>query len=225
MVLPNGTIIKSGMSKTGEHWWIASTQPFDLEKCPGCGFPYSIKLVNPSPDVTSVRFYYDEGDRFKDHDISDLLGSPPGNAGCADGSHQEKTRPEVKMSIDKSDMALLANRINVFVDLVQDPQDYFNRKPDAIWPDSFDGKLISAALFLLVDCYLRGQGIKMHPRSTSQELGIEMLSAVWQGIIEEIDSRPYKYPKLYGAIKRMQAAVELDFLVDGFSRWSDDEEF
>lgn len=126
--------------------------------------------------------------------------------------------------INKSDMVFLANRINTFVDLVQDPQDYFDRKPNAILPESFDLKITAAALYLLVDCYFRGQGIKIHPRSSTQERVMEMLPAVVVAVWQEVADRPYMYPKLDGVLGRGQAAVEIDFMVQGFSLWATEED-
>ncbi len=126
--------------------------------------------------------------------------------------------------LNHADMVFLAKRINTFVDLVQDPQDYFHRNPDAILPESLDLKITAAALYLLVDCYLRGKGLKAHPRSRTQMLFMEALSQVMNAVDQEVDARPYMYPKLSGALGRGQAAVELDLLIDGYSLWSTEED-
>jgi len=123
--------------------------------------------------------------------------------------------------VNKPDMVFLTTRIDTFVELVQDPQGYFTRNPDAELPESLDLKIIAAALYLLVDCYLRGQGLKQHPRSSTRHRASEVMAAVRQ----EFAARPYMYPKLDGALGRGQAAVDLDFILQGFSLWSmgDDE--
>jgi len=78
MLNPNGEpmLIRQGMSKTGKFWWIASNQLFELDKCPDCGFPYGIKLTNPSPEIKKVRFVFDEGDRSVTFDITALPKLP-----------------------------------------------------------------------------------------------------------------------------------------------------
>lgn len=121
----------------------------------------------------------------------------------------------------RSDSAFLAGRIDTFLDLVQDPNAYFKRHPDAILPESFDLKIIAAALYLLVDCYLRGGGLKYHPRSKTVTEAMDALSDVWQEVNKEIEARPYLYPKLSQAIGRGQASVELDWLLQGYSKWSE----
>ena len=125
---------------------------------------------------------------------------------------------------DKPDIVFLASRINTFIDLVQDPQGYFNRNPDEILPESLDLKIAAASLYLLVDCYLRGQGIKTHPRSSTQGQAIEILAAVWEGVNKEVEARPHMYPKLIGALGRGQAAVELDLRLQGYSLWAEGDE-
>jgi len=72
------------------------------------------------------------------------------------------------MAIPNADTVFLAHRLDTFMDLVQDPKGYFERNPDAILPESWDLKIISAALYLLSDCYLRGKGLKYHPASKTQ---------------------------------------------------------
>ena len=128
------------------------------------------------------------------------------------------------MSVNQSDMVFLAHRMNTFIDLVQDPQDFFKRNPDAILLESFDLKITAAALYLLVDCYLSGKGLKYHPRSRTRENAMEALAEVVDAVDNEVEARPYLYPKLCGALGRGQAAVELDWLMDGYSKWSDEGE-
>ena len=123
------------------------------------------------------------------------------------------------MKLNKADMVFMANRINTFVDLVQDPQGYFARPlPDGL-PESFDLKVTGAALYLLVDCYLRGQGFRMHPRSKTNEIAMEAMTAVMEAVDQEVEDRPHMYPKLEGAIGRGRAAVELDLVTQGYSLW------
>lgn len=126
--------------------------------------------------------------------------------------------------LNKPDMVFLASRIDTFVDLVQDPRRYFNRNPDAILPESLDLKITAAALYLLVDCYLRGQGLRNHPRSSTQQRAMEALTAVMGAVDQEVEARPYMYPKLKEALGRGQAAVDLDLIVQGFSLWATDPE-
>lgn len=127
----------------------------------------------------------------------------------------------MEMNLNHSDMVFLAKRINTFVDLAQDPQGYFNRNPDDILPESLDLKITAAALYLLVDCYLRGKGLKYHPRSSTQERAMDALTAVMEAVDQEVDDRPYMYPKLSGTLGRGQAAVELDLLLQGYSKWAE----
>ena len=121
--------------------------------------------------------------------------------------------------VNKADMVFLAKRMDTFMDLVQDPQGYFSRNPDLILPESLDLKITAAALYLLVDCYLRGQGLRIHPRSSTQERAMGAITAVMEAIDQEVADRPYMYPKLKGALGRGQAAVELDVMLQGFSLW------
>ena len=125
---------------------------------------------------------------------------------------------------NKPDMVFLTNKMDTFVELLQDPPGYFNRKPDPVLPESLDLKIISAALYLLVDCYLRGQGLKLHPRSITQERGMEALTTVWMAVTHEVAARPHMYPNLHGAFGRGAAAVDLDFMLEGFSLWSTEED-
>jgi hypothetical protein len=122
----------------------------------------------------------------------------------------------------KADIIFLSHRFETFVDLVQDPQSYFRRHPDSILPESNDLKISAAALYLLVDCYLRGKGIIYHPASKTLGLAQEALSDIFTGIHKEVLARPHLYPKLVGILARGQAAVELDWLIDGYSKWSED---
>ena len=126
--------------------------------------------------------------------------------------------------MEKADMIFLASRINTFIDLVQDPQGYFNRNPDAILPESLDLNITSAALYLLVDCYLRGKGLNPHPRSSTRERARDALTAVWEAVEQEVEGRPYRYPKLHEAIGRGQASIELDLLLQGYSLWAVEDE-
>ena len=125
---------------------------------------------------------------------------------------------------DKPDIVFLANRINTFIDLVQDPQGFFNRVLDGMPPKSLDIMINAASLYLLVDCYLRGRGLKIHPRSSTQDEAMETLVAVMQAIDEEVEARPYRYPKLIGVMGRGQAAIELDSMLQGFSLWATEDE-
>ncbi len=125
---------------------------------------------------------------------------------------------------DKADVVFLAKRMDTFVDLVQDPQSYFNRNPDAILPESLDLKITAAALYLLVDCYLRGKGLRMHPRSKTEVAAMEGMTAAMEAVDQEVADRPHMYPKLQGALGRGQAAVELDFMVQGYSLWATEPE-
>lgn len=115
-----------------------------------------------------------------------------------------------------ADMVFLANRIDTFVELVQDPQGFFKRYPDEILPGSLDHQLIAAAFYLLVDCYLRSKGLKAHPRSKTQIAFMEALTEVAEAVIKEVKARPYMYPKLSGLLGRGEAAIELDLLMQGF---------
>jgi len=121
----------------------------------------------------------------------------------------------------ESDMVFLAKRLETFVDLVQDPQAYFERDRDDILPGSPDHKILAAALYLLIDCYLRGEGLKFHHASKTLVDAMDRLSVIWGTIQREVTARPYLYPKLNGALGRGQAAVELDWLLDGYSKWSE----
>jgi len=123
------------------------------------------------------------------------------------------------MSVE-ADIIFLTDRMDTFVDLVQDPQGYFSRNPDAILPESFDLKITAAALYLLVDCYLRGQGLKNHPRSSTQARAMEAMTTVWAAMVQEVAARPYMYPKLNEALGRGQASVEIDLLLQGYSNWA-----
>lgn len=124
--------------------------------------------------------------------------------------------------MNESDMVFLAGRVDTFIDLVQDPQGYFKRHQDTILPESLDLKMLAAAIYLLVDCYLRGKGLKYHPRSKTWVGAIKALYEVWNAINNEVKARPYLYPKLQGALARGEAAVELDWLIDGYSKWSEE---
>lgn len=128
------------------------------------------------------------------------------------------------MKLDKADMVFLANRMDTFVDLVQDPQGYFNRNPDSGLPESLDLKISAAALYLLVDCYLRGQGLRIHPRSSTHARALEAMLAAMEAVDQEVEARPYMYPKLKGVLGRAQAAVDLDRMVQGFSLWATEPE-
>jgi hypothetical protein len=128
------------------------------------------------------------------------------------------------MKVNHSDITFLADRIDTFIDLVSDPKDYFKRHQDAILPESLDLKITAAALYFMVDCYLRGKGLKNHPRSKTLEQAVEGLSDIWAFINNEVDERPYLYPKLHGAMSRGQAAVEIEWLIDGYSKWSEQDE-
>lgn len=86
------TFLKQGISKTGMPWWISSSTPFELERCPGCGFPYGIKVMNPSPEVKKVRFCFDEGDQPVEFDLSNLPVLPQKCKLCGwEQSIQEQT--------------------------------------------------------------------------------------------------------------------------------------
>ena len=128
------------------------------------------------------------------------------------------------MAEKHSDMVFLSNRIDTFVDLVQNPKDFFNRGPENILPESFDLKVYGAALYLLVDCYLRGKGLKTHPASSTRERAFDALGAVMEAVNHEVEARPYMYPKLHGILGRGQAAVDLDFISQGFSWWAPEDE-
>jgi len=127
-------------------------------------------------------------------------------------------------NLNHADMVFLAKRINTFVDLVQDPRGYFNRHPDVILPESLDLKITSAALYLLVDCYLRGKGLKDHPRSSTQERARDALAAVWEAVEQEVEGRPYMYPKFHEALGRGRASIDLDLLLQGYSLWATEDE-
>jgi len=83
---------------------------------------------------------------------------------------------------------------------------------------------MSAALYLLVDCFLRGKGLNLNFRSKTREEGLEALSEIWTEIGKEAEARPYRYEKLYASLARSQAAVEMEWLIDGHSKWSEDDE-
>ena len=125
---------------------------------------------------------------------------------------------------NKPDIVFLASRINTFIDVVQDPQGFFNRVLDGMPPKSLDLMINAVSLYLLVDCYLRGRGLKIHPRSSTQDEAMETLVAMMQAVDEEVAARPYMYPKLSGVMGRGQAAVELDSILQSFSLWAEEDE-
>lgn len=125
--------------------------------------------------------------------------------------------------MNKPDIIFLADRIDTFVDLVQNPQGYFKRNKDAILPESLDLKIIAAALYLLGDCYFRGKGLSLHPRSKTREIAMEALAATMNAIHKEVEARPYLYPKLSGVFGRGEAAVEFDLLLNGYSKWQEEK--
>lgn len=123
--------------------------------------------------------------------------------------------------MNHADAVFLGKKMETFVELVSNPQKYFERNQDSVLPESLDLKISAAALYLLVDCYLRGNGLKFHPSSKTKEEFQEALAEVWEAIRKEVESRPHMYPKLIGTVGRAQAAVDLDCLMDGFSRWEE----
>lgn len=127
-------------------------------------------------------------------------------------------------NLNHPDMVFLANKIDTFLDLVQDPQGYFKRNPDDILPASFDHQITAMALYLLGDCYLRGKGLKLHHRSKTWESAMEALSAVMKAVAKEVKARPYMYPKLSGVLGRGEAAIELDLILQGFNLEKGEEE-
>jgi hypothetical protein len=126
------------------------------------------------------------------------------------------------MSIPSDDIVFLSKMMEVFTELMQEPKGYFERNPDVILPESWDLKITSAALYLLGDCYLRGKGLKYHPASKTLAAAMEALGVVWEGIIKEVAVRPYLYPRLSGVLGRGQASVELEWLLNGYSRWTEE---
>lgn len=125
------------------------------------------------------------------------------------------------MSIPNNDIVFLSHMMETFTELMQDPKGYFEREPGVL-PESLDLKITSAALYLLGDCYLRGKGLRYHPASKTMREAIEAVSAIWEGVSQETAKRPYLYPKLSGVVGRAQAAVELEWLREGYSKWTEE---
>lgn len=123
----------------------------------------------------------------------------------------------------KAEGTYMATMMNTFFLLVENPDMYFAYHRDSILPESRDLKLISAALYLLGDCYLRGKGLKIHPSSKTDGLARESLFEMYEAIVSAVNQRPYLYPALAGIIGRGQAAMEIEWLLDGYSRWSESE--
>ncbi len=124
--------------------------------------------------------------------------------------------------MNNSDIVFLAHRMNTFICMMQDPQASFKSYREAGMPESADLQIISAALYLLFDCYMRGMGLNLHPRSKTREKAMDKITELYEAVAQEVEARPHIYPKLHGALGRAQGAVELDFLIDGYSRWSED---
>lgn len=117
--------------------------------------------------------------------------------------------------INKSDMKFLAKKFEAFIEFAGDPQRYFEKNvDDPACVGSSDSKVLAMAMFLLCDTYLRGKGINAHHRSKTQLIFLDMLSQVWEGIRDEIESRPYRYPESFGSFGRSMAAVEIDWITE-----------
>lgn len=124
------------------------------------------------------------------------------------------------MNIPPKDIVFMASMIETFVKLLENPERFY--KESTGLPESDDLRITSAALYFLGDCYLRGMGLKMHPASKTRVEAMEALAGLWDGINKEIEARTFLYPRLSGLIGRGKAAVELEWLVNGYSRWSDE---
>lgn len=124
--------------------------------------------------------------------------------------------------MNNSDIVFLAHRLNTFVGLMQDPNALLKYERGDGLPESNDLRIISAGLYLLFDCYMRGMGLKYHPKSKTLDATMEKLNELYEAVRNEAEARPYLYRHLQGALGRSQATVELDFLIDGYSKWSEE---
>jgi hypothetical protein len=116
----------------------------------------------------------------------------------------------------KADVIFLASKMNSFLEVVEDPK-AFRKSPSDISlipiPDCFDLRILSIALLLLGDTYLRAKGLIFHPRSNTKEIFMEALTSLLNRVWDEAKRRPYLYPKLSAAIRRSEAATELDSII------------
>lgn len=81
------------------------------------------------------------------------------------------------MKVTRSDAADLAYQFDKFLELVEDPDKYF-KDHNKMLPESRDMKALAAALFLLGDCYLRGRGLNLNPRSKTSGMAVEGLASM-----------------------------------------------
>lgn len=116
----------------------------------------------------------------------------------------------------KADIGFISHRMDSFINLIESPDRFFEEAGAKEITKSRDCNLISAALFIVADSYLRGRGLKYHPSSSTQPQFMEELVAILAGVQAEVKARSYLYPYLFPAIGRSIGSLESESLLEAF---------